>query len=261
MKWAGLILGVWLLGTLATAAQAPETGAPANAMCPVMTDEPIDPEIFTNYQDRRLFFCCTKCRRKFLQDPSVYEEGLAQVWSAPEPVSGGGEDVHQDSSESEAVHDHATDHGAPHGWARLLRWLGKFHPVLVHFPIALLLTAAMAELLVLMKGLSSLAIVARFCIYLGASFAVLASLLGWAAAEFARFGEEVSWVLLTHRWVGTGTAALACVTVLFAELARRKEGTRWLLWYRRALFLTAILVGVAGHFGASLIFGLGHFRW
>ena len=42
-------------------------------------------------------------------------------------------------------HDHATDHGDPEGFGRVVRFLGKFHPVVVHFPIALILAAALAE--------------------------------------------------------------------------------------------------------------------
>ena len=56
MKWRSWILRIWLLGTLAGAypeaavAQDLQAGAPGNTMCPVMTDEPIDPEIFTEFQ-------------------------------------------------------------------------------------------------------------------------------------------------------------------------------------------------------------------
>ncbi len=69
--------------------------------------------------------------------------------------AGTGEDSdheHAAAVESGGVgqHDHARDHdpGAEvTGPARFIQWLGKFHPIVVHFPIALLVAAAVAELL------------------------------------------------------------------------------------------------------------------
>jgi hypothetical protein len=40
---------------------------------------------------------------------------------------------------------------------KLIRWLGGFHPAVMHFPIALLTAAAVAELLCLVRGKPALA--------------------------------------------------------------------------------------------------------
>lgn len=47
-------------------------GGPANTMCPVMTDRPVDPEIFIEYEGVRIYFCCEKCPAKFSADPATY---------------------------------------------------------------------------------------------------------------------------------------------------------------------------------------------
>src|SRR5688572_35832 len=44
----------------------------APIMCPVMTDEEIDPNIFVMYKGQKVLLCCQKCRRKFLAEPEKY---------------------------------------------------------------------------------------------------------------------------------------------------------------------------------------------
>lgn len=50
--------------------QPGEGDGPVNAMCPVTTDEPIDPRFIVEYEGNVVGFCCRKCRTKFEQDPA-----------------------------------------------------------------------------------------------------------------------------------------------------------------------------------------------
>jgi YHS domain-containing protein len=47
-------------------------------VCPVMADMKINPEIFVEYQGKKVYFCCTDCKAKFEADPSKYAANLPQ---------------------------------------------------------------------------------------------------------------------------------------------------------------------------------------
>jgi uncharacterized membrane protein len=141
----------------------------------------------------------------------------------------------------------------PDRGAKVRRWLGRTHPSIVHFPIALLLAAALAEALVLL-GASGLQPAVRFCVILGFLGAVAAASLGWLAGEFAsRTGEpQLTW----HRWLGVGTAVLALLLLLASEArVRRGDPSPWTARTRWLLLLTAVVVSVTGHFGGILTHG------
>jgi hypothetical protein len=59
--------------------------------------------------------------------------------------------------------------------------------------------------------------------------------------------------LALHRWLGTSAAAWAVGTALLAESDERR-GVRS-RWFRVSLFLGALLVGAAAHFGGTLAHG------
>merc|ERR1711907_290362 len=57
--------------------------------------------------------------------------------------------------------------------------LSRLHPVAAHFPIALLLVAALAELALMVRPTLGLQTTIRFLVAGGAIGAVVAALLGW----------------------------------------------------------------------------------
>src|SRR5207249_9815896 len=62
---------------------------------------------------------------------------------------------------------------------KLIGWLGRFHPAAVHFPIALLTAAAVAELLRMATGRPAFDAVSRYCLWFGTLTAAFAGVLGW----------------------------------------------------------------------------------
>ncbi len=44
---------------------------PENEICPVMGN-PVDPEVYVDYKERRIGFCCPGCDDVFLEDPETY---------------------------------------------------------------------------------------------------------------------------------------------------------------------------------------------
>jgi uncharacterized membrane protein len=112
--------------------------------------------------------------------------------------------------------------GWPSGLAgELIRWLGKFHPAAANFPIALLVAAAIAEILLTLTGRPTFDVVNRFCLWFGALAAVVTGTLGWFLGGFRT--ADPSWVMTMHRWLGTSTDVLAVIALLVGEASRRPQ--------------------------------------
>jgi len=141
----------------------------------------------------------------------------------------------------------------------LIQWLGSFHPVTVHFPVALLLAGAVAGIAWAATGRDGYRFAARYCIGLGAAGAIVSALLGWFLAGF-RWSDPY-WVRTTHRWLGTATALWASALLVTTELAERRSRTRWSIGHWVLLLGGAGLVGATGFFGGALVHGLDHYRW
>jgi uncharacterized membrane protein len=244
-----------------------------NRSCPVMPEEAVDPAIFLEHEGKKVFFCCQRFKKMFLENPAEYVGNLPQFSSeghgeyAHGTVSGPAQDAMATSKEgrghsSDSTHDHASDHGEPQDAARGIRVLGKFHPLAVHFPIALILAAALAEGLFLLTGRRFLVDVAQFCIVLGALGAIASVGLGLAAAYSAQYTGKLGDALIIHRWLGLATGVTAGGAAILALLTRRNAPPTHLTYaYRATLFASAALVGLTGHFGAILVYGFEHFTW
>ncbi|HEX6975219.1 MAG TPA: DUF2231 domain-containing protein, partial [Vicinamibacterales bacterium] len=85
--------------------------------------------------------------------------------------------------------------------------LGRLHPLLIHFPIALVLAAVAAESVASLASSGRWRLVAIANVRAGAILALLAAAAGWRMA--AQLGVEESTLLQWHRWCGTGAAGLA----------------------------------------------------
>jgi mono/diheme cytochrome c family protein/uncharacterized membrane protein len=165
----------------------------------------------------------------------------------------------QADQEGPSREEPAEDRPPGHFFEKLIRWLGRFHPPAVHFPIALLTAAALAELLRIATGKPAFDAISRYCVWFGALTAVVAGILGWCLAGLRL--SDASWVLMTHRWLGTATVVCAGLVLLLSELSRRPERPRTRMCFRVMLFVGAGLVSVTGFFGGAVVFGIDHYTW
>ena len=133
----------------------------------------------------------------------------------------------------------------------LLRTFGRLHVVLVHFPIALILAAALIELVAGRRAGERRSEAASICLLLGALAAVVTAASGWVNAGFEPHSRSIADTLLVHRWMGVATAVLALATLVASRVAARTT-------YRVGLFLTAAVVAVEAHLGGSLVHGEGY---
>ncbi len=137
----------------------------------------------------------------------------------------------------------------------MIEFLGNLHPAAVHFPIALVVTAAIAEVVQARGRPPGVSNAARFMLAAAAPFALASAILGFAALDGRSFEPEAAAALGIHRIAGVAAAVLTTLSAGLAESAARR-GERWRVeLYRVVLLLTAAEVAVTGHFGAVLVHG------
>lgn len=146
--------------------------------------------------------------------------------------------------------------GAPHGWQD---WLGRLHPGLVHFPVALLVFAFVAEMCCVATRDGRYSDIARFLVNMAAWVAIPAAATGFLRSGTFTMDDAQRHAFAIHRVVGIATPVLA---FLVAGLAAgvRKSGQIWeLMLYRVVLGMAVVSVVVAGYYGGEIVFGSGFF--
>lgn len=231
-------------------------------VCPVLPDEKADTKYAKVYEGKIYYLCCARCVTQFTADPKRFiaeMESRSTVYAAtdkpaasPEPEPDSVSEVISSVAAASKPEPVLTDE------QRTYRFIGYFHPVLVHFPIALIITAALAECLLGFTGRRFFAPISLFCIRLAAFLIVLTALSGWFAASGSSDTSSSAWVLDWHRWFGIGTAVLTGLVAMIS-LWITHESERG--FYRWMLYLAAIAVGVTGHLGGMLVYGLNYFQW
>lgn len=136
---------------------------------------------------------------------------------------------------------------------------GRGHVVLVHFPIALLMVAALCEFWGAMRRHIDASRAGLTCVVLGALAAGVSAVTGWINADLEGSRTSMAETLSLHRWVGVAAAGAALVTALVIAPLLRPGGRGPLGLYRAGVVIAAMLVGVAGHFGGSLVHGENYF--
>ena len=135
--------------------------------------------------------------------------------------------------------------------------ISRLHPLLVHFPIALVLAAAGAECAVIATTRSAWRTVAVANIRAAAAIGVVTAITGWifATSPLVDLGPTLEW----HRWLGMA-GATAAIGVALLSFRLRGASPRSALAYRCMLFVTALLVTVTAHSGGTLVWGAGFLR-
>jgi uncharacterized membrane protein/mono/diheme cytochrome c family protein len=128
----------------------------------------------------------------------------------------------------------------------LWSFLGRLHPMIVHFPISLLLVALLIEIIAWKRKSTNFQPAVRVLVYAGAISAVAAVIFGLLL--FYNNDYEISDILSVHQWTGIATMALGSMTALaYWKFSARIQKT--------LLTLTAAGVTIAGHYGAYLTHG------
>jgi uncharacterized membrane protein len=138
-----------------------------------------------------------------------------------------------------------------------MTFIGRLHPLLIHFPIALVIVAVTAEAMAVLTGHGRWHALAVGNIQAAAAFAIVAVVAGWRLALVTDLGASA--LLEWHRWLGTVGGAMTVTAALATARAEgRSAGGLWM--YRAALFGAAAAVAAAGHLGGLLVWGVDFLR-
>jgi uncharacterized membrane protein len=123
--------------------------------------------------------------------------------------------------------------------------LGRLHPLVVHFPISLLLVGLLLECIAWRKNSEQFHSAIGIILWVGTITAALAVGLGFILINQDDYTGNT---ITIHQWSGIATAILSGLT-LYAFLVKESKS------YRLLLFLTVLGVSFAGHYGAMLTHG------
>ncbi|MCH2176860.1 MAG: hypothetical protein MK193_14145 [Lentisphaeria bacterium] len=126
--------------------------------------------------------------------------------------------------------------------------IAYLHPVVVHFPIACLIAALFAEILIFIRpAMTWLIGASRWSLWLAAPFAIPTVLSGWNLADVLGYSQAI----FNHRWLGVATLVVAITAAICNELIDRDSKKFWIV--RILLVIGAILVATTGHTGGEVV--------
>ena len=154
----------------------------------------------------------------------------------------------------EMMEEPARDRSSMSMFERLLDWLGRTHPVIVHFPIAFLPAALVTA--IVGRRRPAFAAPVQFLVIAGGIIAPVASLLGWFDGGFDLASDD--WLLQFHRWLGT---AIGLGALGLAVSAWRKPDANRSAGMIAGLGLITVAIIVQGWFGGAMVHGIDHMNW
>jgi uncharacterized membrane protein len=136
-----------------------------------------------------------------------------------------------------------------------VRFLGRFHPVLLHLPIGVFALILMQELgAIFGSRRPELKHTSAFPMFFGAASAIIAVIAGFLLYQGEDYGD--SEVVTRHLWGGLIFAVVAVFTFIVKSWTVSRAGNP--AFYRLLLFSSVGIMGFASHDGASITHGEGY---
>lgn len=278
-KWAfTLVVFATVLNRPAMADDAPPA---INSICPVMADEPVDPKVTLTFRGKTIAFCCERCRKKFKANPDRYLAALPEFTGATEttagngPVEGGANGGLSNNSASEGSIDAKSqageqvagnDAGAEGEQAEAQEekedepFLGRLHPVLVHFPLAGVPLALLGFLVWVVASRDAFAKADVPPLLASALFSIAAVITGNIAHDAIRYSRSMHEIVEQHEFVSTSVMILILVLTLLRIWRWNRLDGRWRWIYGGGLCLATAMLMITGYLGGSLVFGPDHLK-
>ncbi len=127
--------------------------------------------------------------------------------------------------------------------------IGRFHPLVVHFPIAVLLIACLLLWLSKKEKYQSLCLAVNITLLIGMISAVVSCISGYLLSGSGEYDAEL---VGNHQWLGISVAVVA---VIIYAVNKNKRLAKMQLWLS---FLLCFLIIITGHLGGTLTHGEGY---
>ena len=106
--------------------------------------------------------------------------------------------------------------------------MGRFHPLLVHFPIGILILALFMECLTIGGKRQGLREGIQWMVYSGSFFAVFSAISGYLLRTHDDYNGQI---VDYHQYLGIATAIFVCLAAFLLRKARQQSIPNY-LWYR-----------------------------
>jgi uncharacterized membrane protein len=136
--------------------------------------------------------------------------------------------------------------------SELLLFLGRFHPVVLHFPIAMLVVLLLAEIITLGSRSRETSVAKWLMLIVASVTAVTAAAFGWFLSWSGGYDPDL---IFWHRWTGVAVAVLAVVAMFLKTQYARLDTARFRVAYWVVLLAAVAVLIPASHYGASITHG------
>ncbi len=125
----------------------------------------------------------------------------------------------------------------------MANFLGRFHPLIVHLPIGIILLAVAMQLAGAVLKIGGLQGAMPFILWVAFLSAIASTLIGYLlmGAE-STAGKAMDW----HLWSGLGVVVLSMLALVFFLKGKKPL-------YILSLYAAALSTGIAGHFGGVMV--------
>ncbi|MEO6721324.1 MAG: c-type cytochrome domain-containing protein [Ferruginibacter sp.] len=127
--------------------------------------------------------------------------------------------------------------------------IGRFHPLFVHFPIAILLVACLFIWLSKKAKYQFLAQAVDITLLIGAVSAIGSCITGYLLSQSGEYDEDL---VENHQWMGIAVSIVA-VIIYFLYHKKRFPKTQLVL-----TIVLCVLISITGHLGGTLTHGEGY---
>jgi len=137
---------------------------------------------------------------------------------------------------------------------RFLDWLGRFHPIIVHFPIAFFPAALFTA--VVGRKRPSFGAPVQFLVVGGGILAPISALLGWLNGGWTLADSDP--LMFVHRWLGTTIGVGGLLLAIWAWRRPSEDRSNGMI---AALTVMTIAMVIQGWYGGALVHGAEHLHW
>ena len=130
----------------------------------------------------------------------------------------------------------------------------NLHPIVVHFPIALLMASALFYLMGILFRKENFFFIGKWLLYFGTVGAAIAVWSGLEAAEHVLHNEEAHLIMVPHQYLGIGIFVLGFLFSLWLFFSKVNIPAKGRLIFLVGMLCLAAVITQQADFGGRLVF-------